>query len=63
MTGDAIVRLRYRFVPDRIVGEILSKSWVDNAIPALAQFPASFRPGTSPICHDRSRNTGLSPSR
>jgi ribose transport system permease protein len=36
MTGDTLVRLRYRFVPDRIVGEILSKSWVDNAIPALA---------------------------
>jgi ribose transport system permease protein len=36
MAGDAFVRLRYRFVPDRVVGELLSKSWIDNAIPALA---------------------------
>ncbi|RBP18197.1 monosaccharide ABC transporter membrane protein (CUT2 family) [Roseiarcus fermentans] len=36
MTSDAFIRLRYRLVPDRIVGEILSKSWIDSAIPALA---------------------------
>lgn len=26
-------RLRYRYVPDHILGEILSKTWIDNAIP------------------------------
>jgi ribose transport system permease protein len=36
MTSDTLVRLRYRFIQDRLVGEILSKSWVDNAIPALS---------------------------
>jgi ribose transport system permease protein len=30
---DAFVRWRYRFVPDHIVGEILSKRWTDNLIP------------------------------
>ncbi len=28
-------RWRYRLVPDHIVGEILSKNWIDNAIPVL----------------------------
>lgn len=28
-------RLRYRYVPDHILGEILSKNWIDNAIPVL----------------------------
>ena len=35
MTADALIRLRYRLLPDRLVGEILSKSWIDSAIPAL----------------------------
>jgi ribose transport system permease protein len=26
-------RLRYRYFPDHILGEILSKTWIDNAIP------------------------------
>ncbi len=30
-----LVGLRYRIFSDRLVGEILSKSWIDNAIPAL----------------------------
>ncbi|EBW2250186.1 ABC transporter permease, partial [Salmonella enterica subsp. enterica serovar Enteritidis] len=30
-----LTRLRYRFVPDHIIGEILSKKWIDNAIPFL----------------------------
>ncbi|HEY1721539.1 MAG TPA: SMP-30/gluconolactonase/LRE family protein [Magnetospirillaceae bacterium] len=30
---DAFVRWRYRFVPDHVVGEILSKRWTDNLIP------------------------------
>lgn len=33
--SDRIVRWRYRLVPDHILGEILGKRWVDNAIPFL----------------------------
>jgi ribose transport system permease protein len=29
-------RLRYNFVPDHLIGEILTKRWTDNAIPFLA---------------------------
>lgn len=29
------VKLRYRLIPDHLIGEILSKKWVDNAIPLL----------------------------
>jgi len=32
-TSEALARWRTRFVPDHVVGEILSKNWVDNAIP------------------------------
>ncbi len=32
--GDTITRLRYRVLSDRMVGELLSKSWIDSAIPA-----------------------------
>lgn len=32
----AIRRLRYRWIPDHLVGELLAKSWIDNAIPVLA---------------------------
>jgi ribose transport system permease protein len=35
-TSDALLRLRYRFFPDRLFGELLTKSWIDNVIPALA---------------------------
>ena len=31
--SDTITRWRYRAVPDHLLGEILSKRWVDNAIP------------------------------
>lgn len=31
-----IQRLRYRLIPDHLVGEVLAKSWIDNAIPVLA---------------------------
>lgn len=31
--SDMIARWRYRLVPDHLVGEILTKRWVDNAIP------------------------------
>src|ERR1700754_4409616 len=30
------LRLRYNFIPDHVVGEILTKRWTDNAIPFLA---------------------------
>lgn len=30
---DAILRWRYRAIPDHLLGEILTKRWVDNAIP------------------------------
>ena len=36
--SDRIVRWRYRFVPDHLLGEILTKRWVDNAIPLLILF-------------------------
>jgi ribose transport system permease protein len=33
--SDRITRWRYRIVPDHLLGEILTKRWVDNAIPLL----------------------------
>jgi ribose transport system permease protein len=30
-----LTKLRYRFIPDHVIGEILSKKWIDNAIPFL----------------------------
>jgi ribose transport system permease protein len=33
--GDTLTRLRYQLIPDHVVGEILTKRWVDNAAPAL----------------------------
>lgn len=33
--SDGIVRWRYRLVPDHLLGEILTKRWIDNAIPLL----------------------------
>jgi len=33
--SETIVRWRYRVVPDHLLGEILSKNWIDNAIPLL----------------------------
>jgi len=31
--SEAATRLRYRLVPDHVIGELLSKRWSDNAIP------------------------------
>ena len=28
-------QLRYRYLPDHLIGELLSKRWIDNAIPFL----------------------------
>ena len=33
--SETYVRWRYRLIPDHIVGELLSKNWIDNAIPVL----------------------------
>ena len=35
MTSDFFVRWRYRLIPNHLLGELLSKSWIDNAIPFL----------------------------
>ena len=31
--GEWAARLRYRYVPDHIVGEVLGRRWMDNVIP------------------------------
>src|ERR1700677_4034498 len=31
-----LIRWRYKLLPDHVVGEILTKKWVDSAIPFLA---------------------------
>jgi len=33
---DALTRFRYRYLPDHLVGEVLSKRWADNAVPFFA---------------------------
>ncbi|NMM46653.1 ABC transporter permease [Rhodospirillaceae bacterium KN72] len=33
--ANTITKLRYRYLPDHMIGEILSKNWIDNAIPFL----------------------------
>ncbi|WP_102957681.1 ABC transporter permease [Mangrovicella endophytica] len=35
-SSDTLTRLRYRYLSGRLVGEILSKSWIDSAIPVAA---------------------------
>ncbi|RRH69776.1 ABC transporter permease [Falsigemmobacter faecalis] len=32
---DRLTRWRYHYVPDHLLGEILSKRWIDNAVPVL----------------------------
>lgn len=49
-SSNALTRLRYRYFSGRLVGEILSKSWIDSAIPvaallAVAIIMASVIPG------------------
>jgi len=34
-SASTLTKLRYRFIPDHVLGEILSKKWIDNAIPFL----------------------------
>jgi ribose transport system permease protein len=33
--GEVYARWRYRLIPDHVLGEILSKNWIDNAIPVF----------------------------
>ncbi|MGE3829653.1 MAG: ABC transporter permease, partial [Parvibaculaceae bacterium] len=33
--SNTFARLRYRYLPDHLIGEILSKRWIDNAIPFM----------------------------
>ena len=33
--GEWVTRLRYRYVPDHIVGEVLGRRWMDNVIPVF----------------------------
>ncbi|MGH6939500.1 ABC transporter permease [Hypericibacter sp.] len=35
MIAELITRLRYRYFPDHMVGEVLGKKWMDNTIPVL----------------------------
>src|ERR1019366_1638593 len=35
MIGELVTRLRYRYVPDHIVGEVLGRRWMDNVIPVF----------------------------
>ena len=34
--GESLVRWRYRFLPDHVVGEVLAKKWIDSVIPFFA---------------------------
>jgi ribose transport system permease protein len=36
MSSDTLTRIRYRYLPDHLIGEILAKRWIDNAVPFLA---------------------------
>lgn len=35
VNGEVLSRWRYRLFPDHVVGELLSKNWIDTAIPAI----------------------------
>ncbi len=35
MIAETFTRLRYRYVPDHVVGEVLGRRWMDNAIPVI----------------------------
>ncbi|MEI9402580.1 ABC transporter permease [Mesorhizobium argentiipisi] len=34
--SETLVRLRYTYVPDHLLGEVLTKRWTDNAVPVFA---------------------------
>lgn len=64
-----VERLRYRFVPDHLVGEILTKRWIDSAIPftvlivVLCVFawllPSMFQPSSLAIAARQLGEFGL----
>src|ERR1700685_4752603 len=63
--GEWAARLRYRYVPDHVVGEVLGRGWMDNVIPvtlliALAIFLATAIPNFTAIGNisDISRQIG-----
>ena len=35
MIAETLTRLRYRYVPDHVVGEVLGRRWMDNVIPVI----------------------------
>jgi len=39
--SDTLVRWRYRAVPDHLLGELLAKRWMDNAVPLLILLAAA----------------------
>src|SRR5579884_3150612 len=39
---DTLVRLRYRYWPDHLLGEILSKRWTETAIPVILLIAVAF---------------------
>lgn len=49
MIADLATRLRYRYVPDHIVGEVLGRRWMDNVIPVfLLTILLAYLVGTIP---------------
>lgn len=36
LNSDTLTRIRYRYLPDHLIGEILAKRWIDNAVPFLS---------------------------
>jgi ribose transport system permease protein len=35
LNPDVVAKWRYRLLPDHIIGEILTKDWIDTAIPVV----------------------------
>jgi ribose transport system permease protein len=44
---EALIRLRYRYWPDHLLGEILSKRWTETAIPVIVLLIVAFALGRS----------------
>src|SRR5579883_3268226 len=40
--NETLVRLRYRYWPDHLLGEILSKRWTETAIPVILLIAVAF---------------------
>ena len=40
--NEKLVRLRYRYWPDHLLGEILSKRWTETAIPVIVLIVVAF---------------------